>query len=193
MTNRLRSFLALPLILLSPALALADTITTFDVEGGAVVNVSGATIDSCANLQTCDFSGMFQVDVTTGTYESTGLAFTLPGLATFDSLEGSSPGSLNAGNSSGNSLNFRFTTEPTPDSLVGFTGGTIIGGGDGDDDYVIVPDRGTVTPVPEPSSLVPLAGGLGWLVFGLARRRFRKRSAIQVSQRLAHTPAQEAL
>jgi hypothetical protein len=33
---------------------------------------------------------------------------------------------------------------------------------------------GTITPVPEPSSLVPLAGGLGWLVFGLARRRFAR-------------------
>jgi hypothetical protein len=181
MTNRLRSFLALPLILLSPALALADTITTFDVEGGAVVNISGATIDSCANLQTCDFSGMFQVDVTTGTYESTGLAFTLPGLSTFDSLESrSSPGFLDVGNSSGNSLNFTFTTEPTPDSLVGFTGGTITGAGDAAGDYVIVPDRGTIVPVPEPSSLLPLAGGLCWLVFGLARRRFRKKSAVQV-------------
>jgi hypothetical protein len=180
MTNRLRSLLALPLILLSPALALADTITTFDVEGGAVVNISGATIDSCANLQTCDFSGMFQVDVTTGTYESTGLAFTLPGLATFDSLEVSSPGFLNVGNSSGDTLNFFFTTEPTPDSLVGFTGGTITGAGDAAGDYVIVPDRGTIVPVPEPSSLLPLAGGLCWLVFGLARRRFRKKSAVQV-------------
>ena len=35
----------------------------------------------------------------------------------------------------------------------------------------------SITPVPEPSSLVPLAGGIGWLVFGLARR-FGKKSAI---------------
>jgi hypothetical protein len=172
MKNRLRSFvsrLALPLILLSPSLALADTITTFDVEG-TVFNESGGTIDSCANGATCPFSGMFEVDTTTGTYESTGLAITLPGLATFDTLEASSsPGNLVANNGlAEETLVLTFTTEPTPGSLVGFTGGTITGEYELPElNYLIT--GGTITP--EPSSLVPLAGAVGWLVFGLARRR----------------------
>ena len=68
--KNLRSFLsrlglAAPLICLSPALALADIITTFDVSGTAK-NLSGGTLDSCANDTTCDFSGMFRVDTTFG-------------------------------------------------------------------------------------------------------------------------------
>jgi hypothetical protein len=169
MTNRLRSFLALPLLLLSPALAVADTITTFDVEGTAI-NEGIETLDDCPTLTICPFSGMFQVDVTTGTYESSGLAITLPGLPTFDTLDtvDSSPGELVADNSI-EGLILTFTTEPTPGSLVDFTGGTITGSRTIASNYFIL--GGTITPVPEPSSLLPLAGGIGWLVFGLARRR----------------------
>jgi hypothetical protein len=178
MKNRLCSFLsrlALPLLLLSPAITLADTITTFDVSGTAT-NLSGGTLDSCAAGATCDFSGMFQVDVTTGAVESSGLDITLPGLPAFDML-GSSirlPNSLlwqiGAFNSLSDTVDLDFTTAPTPGSLVGFDGGVIFGAGDIANFYRIT--GGTITPVPEPSSLVPLAGGLGSLVFGFIRRRF---------------------
>jgi hypothetical protein len=56
-------------------------------------------------------------------------------------------------------------------SLVGFTGGSIIG--DGDVVNYTVPS-GSVAPVPEPSSLVLFPGGLAWLVFGLTRRFGKK-------------------
>jgi hypothetical protein len=48
------------------------------------------------------------------------------------------------------------------------SGGRFIGDRDMHNFYIIT--GGTIT-VPEPSSLVPLVGGLGWLVFGLMRRR----------------------
>jgi hypothetical protein len=56
-------------------------------------------------------------------------------------------------------------------------GKTIIGFADADDPPNSIYALGTITPVPEPSSLVLLAGGIGWLVFGLTRR-FGKKSAI---------------
>jgi hypothetical protein len=75
-------------------------------------------------------------------------------------------------------LTLDFATATNPASLVGFTDGVISGGG--------VPPfynnlSGSITPVPEPSSLVQLAGGLGWLVFGVARR-FGNKSAVDREQ-----------
>ena len=97
MKNCVSSFLsrlALPglmsFTLLSPALALADTITTFDVEGTAT-NISGGMLGSCLTGATCAFSGMFQVDVTTGKVESSGLDIAFPGVRTFDTLFLSGP------------------------------------------------------------------------------------------------------
>jgi hypothetical protein len=181
--------LALPglmsLILLSPALSLAATITTFDVSGTAK-NLSGGPLGSCAAGAICGFTGMFQVDTTSGTFESSGLDITLPGLPAFDTLTLSEPFSLpdwriSTMNSSQDELMVLFTTAPTPSSLVGFTGGTI-------DSAIVLALSGntlyaqfngsiTPAPVPEPSTLVLLAGGIG-LVFGLTRRRFAKKSAI---------------
>jgi hypothetical protein len=190
MTNCLCSSLsrlALPLLLLSPALVLADTVTTFDVSGTAK-NVSGGMFgSSCAAGATCAFSGTFLVDTTTGTVESSSLAFSFPEFPVFFFLASSmssgkdweiivdtGPPALK------DVLDLVFTTAPTPGSLKGFTGGSIVG------DPVTIPEMhftgynnlgGTITPTPEPSSLVPLAGGIGWLVFGLVRR-VGKRSAI---------------
>jgi hypothetical protein len=169
------SRLALPLILFSPILALADTITTFDVLG-TVQNFSGGALDSCANNATCAFSGMLRVDVTTGTVENTGLDITFPGLPMFDTLNYSmsvTPDWLIAVlNSEIDQVLLSFTPAPTKGSLVGFTGGTIDGeiveASSGLPYYLNL--SGTITPVPEPSALVLLAGGLALLVFGLARR-----------------------
>jgi hypothetical protein len=192
MKNRLCSFLsqlalpglaALLTLLLSPALALADTISTFGVSGSAT-NVSGGTLDSCAVNAVCEFSGTFQVDVTIGMMESSGLDITFPGLATFDSvvLEGptASDWSFLSSNSSSDALTLDFSTAPTPGSLVGFTGGTILGTVVDNPSFAALYDvtGGSITPVPEPSPLVPLASGLAWLVFGLARK-FGKNSAIR--------------
>jgi hypothetical protein len=55
-------------------------------------------------------------------------------------------------------------------------GKTIIAFADADDPPPSISAIGTISPVPEPSSLALLAGGLGSLVFG--RRRFGKKSAI---------------
>jgi hypothetical protein len=139
MKNHLCSFLSrlvLPglvalLILLSPAFLRADAIITFDVSGFAA-NASGGTLDSCAADVSCAFSGMFQVDTTTGTVESSGLDITLPGLPTFNLLSGSFPSVLFSvpvgtiiASGPADTMSLIFITEPTPSSLVGFTGGGI--------------------------------------------------------------------
>jgi hypothetical protein len=157
----------------------------------SVVLVSrvAATLDSCASGATCASSGMFQVDVTTGTVESSGSDVTLPGLPDFDRLVRSEPSDtsqwpIDAGNSSRDAVLLTFTPAPTPGSLVGFTGSTnlsIQGTAPLLPGKVIIwySGSGTITPVPEPSLLVPLAGGIGWLVLGLARR-FGKNPKIQI-------------
>jgi len=174
------SRLALPglmsLILLAPAIARADV---FYVSGTAL-NFSGGKLGSCAAGASCPFSGMFTVDTTTGTVESTGLDVTLPGLPDFDTLFFSGAASSNAWeigatNSAGDSLSLAFITAPTPASLVGFTEGSIVGGGDEGHNYIIN-SGGSIAPVPEPTSLVLLAGVIGWVV-GM-KRRVRQKSAI---------------
>jgi hypothetical protein len=180
--------LALPglmsLIFLAPAIGRADLMTTFDVSG-TVENISGGALGSCAAGATCPFKGMFTVDATTGTVESTGLDITFPGLPDFDNLYTSIPDGpgweLGAENSSGDIIGLLFTTEPNPGSLVGFTGGTLAAGGpgfggDSSDNYQIV--SGTIAPVPEPTSLVLLAGVISWVVFDL-KRRLAKKTAIR--------------
>jgi hypothetical protein len=122
---------------------------------------------------------MFRVDTTIGTIESSGFNISLPGLAAFDSVTLSTQMGndwrITGFNSSGDGLSLAFTTAPLQGSLVGFTGGSILGGTrDTSSNYQIV--SGSITPVPEPSSLVLLTG-TGWLVFGLVRR-FGKKSAI---------------
>jgi hypothetical protein len=161
------------LILLSPALVRA-TVTTFVVSGTAE-NFSGMTLDSCAAFASCAVSGTFKVDTTTGTVEPSGLDITFPGLPAFDALNGS--GSIfegaevwrvNAGNSQSDELILDFFTAPTPGSLVGFTGGSIRDGLAAS--YQLT--GGSITPAPEPATLVLFASGM--LVLGLALRFGKK-------------------
>jgi len=180
-----RSFpsrLALPglmsLILLAPAIAQADV---FDVSGTAE-NVSGGTFGSCALGATCPFSGMLSIDTTTpGTVKSADIS--LPGLDSFDHLidsfsNGADWEIIVESSTSSDALTLTFTTPGhTPPSLVGFTGGSITG--DSDEQALYNINGGSITPasVPEPTSLLLLAGVIGWVVFDL-KRRFRKKSAI---------------
>jgi hypothetical protein len=82
-------------------------------------------------MRDCGFSGTLQVDVTSGTFESSGLNIVFPGLPAFDTLVSSASQSVGwlilADNSEGDELHFFFGTLPTMGSLVGLTGG-IIGG-----------------------------------------------------------------
>jgi len=170
------------LVLLSPAFARADAITTLAVSGTAQ-NISGTKLDSCANGATCAFSGTFQVDTTSGSLETSGFAITLPGLPAFNSPFGSDPVDLTSfweifvHNGSGDTLHFVFSTAHIPASLKGFTGGSFFGG-DAQPFYTISSGSITLAPVPEPSSLVLFASGM--LVLGLTWR-FGKKAAHPLS------------
>lgn len=159
-------------VLLRPAFARADTITTF--------NVSATT----GNLK--HLTGTFQVDVTVGTVLSSSFNITYPG-SVFDNLMDSGPYETSEWIITAESQDeevlmiLDFTTTKTPGSLVGFTGGTITGGEGIYSDYELafaLRTGGTIKPVPEPegvpepSSLALLAVGvLAWLPIGFARRR----------------------
>ena len=82
---------------------------------------------------------------------------------------------VSAVKSAGDLLALVFTPVPHAASLRELTRGSIVGDSFVRSNYNNL--SGSITAVPEPSSLVPLAGGIGWLVFGLARR-FGKKSAI---------------
>jgi hypothetical protein len=160
MTNRLRSFLgllalsslAVPLLLLSPVLALADMVTTFDFDG---IGVSSTGV--------AGFDGTFEVDVTAGVILPDNIAFNSPygdfttylssGLATQGPSE-PSDAFLNFGNATGTANITFFVPGYT---LVGYDGGPIDQGGV---DAVFQIESGGITPVPEPSSLGLLAVAL---------------------------------
>jgi len=77
------------------------------------------------------FSGTLTIDVTAGTVTALNVSFL--GLSPFNTntnLSGPSSGGylILAFNESSYSMDLRFTTAPTPGSLVGFTGGTIFEG-----------------------------------------------------------------
>jgi hypothetical protein len=124
------------------------------------------------------FSGTLTIDVTAGTV--TGIHVSFQGLSAFNSiLGGHATGTsdwvifaTNVGINDG--LNLEFTTGHTPGSLVGFTGGSIVG----DDVTSTVGNMGynitggSVTPaVPDGGSTVSL---LGFALLGVAalRRKF---------------------
>jgi hypothetical protein len=138
---------------------------------------------------------MFQVDTTTGTIEPNSFNISFPGLATFKELMfslPSLPGDWIIVSSNGPSLNLAacagchgdvsvvfFTPAPTEGSLVGFTRGSILMGGlvfrpcgeCTDTDFYNI-NGGSITPVPEPSSLVLFASGM--LALGLTLRFGKK-------------------
>src|SRR5262249_12107994 len=155
-------------VLLGPAFARADTITTFNVDGVFRDPFSGT------------FSGTITVDVTTGTL--TAVDITFPGSSAYNAIVASEPISFptswaifaNTGDVN-QKLELTFFTDPTGGSLVGLTGGSITGS---------ISDcctglGGFITPLtsvtaPEPSSLALLvAGFLAVCGLGFARTRQR--------------------
>jgi hypothetical protein len=158
--------------------AHADTITTFDVSGSAT-NITTGSLGSCGPGATCAFSGTLNIDVTSGTIALLGAVdITFPGVASFTKVLVSSP--LSSGSSTwdldvvnngmpADVLSLHFTTTHTPASLVGFTGGTILGAGSS----VYTVSTGSITPAPtaasEPGSLVLMFLGLVALALTVQR------------------------
>ncbi|MGH8199141.1 MAG: PEP-CTERM sorting domain-containing protein [Steroidobacteraceae bacterium] len=164
MRKSIAIFLAAALLVASAPFSHADTITTFNVLGTAG-NASSHTLGTCSAGSQCSFSGTLSVDVTAGTV--TGIDITFPGLSPFNALSCcSSPGFVPAYNGE-QSLALIFTTAPSPGSLVGFDGGSILDEGfvtTGPDFYNYVVEGGSITAptptVPEPGSLVLMLAGL---------------------------------
>jgi len=171
------------LLLLVGGIARADTITTFAVSGTAQ-NVSGGSLGSCQARATCGFSGTLTIDVTSGFVTTVDISF--PGLSRFDLRgnsfsTGTSDWKISALNLP-DLLGLKFTTTKTPGSLLGFTGGSIVGGQIDNPlnfKFFYTNLRGSITPVlvpiPEPSSLALLSSGLlGSLALGLVGRRSKR-------------------
>ena len=169
---------ALPKILLALTAVAALSVaypakaTMFDVSG---------TCTPFAPFTGTTFSGTLTIDVTTGT--ATGINVSFQGLPAFTSIGFSAPvpavgpfqWEIVADNASlGTVLDLLFNTGHTPASLVGFTGGRILGtvvtniiSGDG---YTIT--GGSLTPagVPDGGSTVSLLGCALLLFAGLRRK-----------------------
>ena len=135
---------------LAPQTARADVTATFDVSGTA--EASPIVGNHCGE---CAFFGTLMINVTTGA--ATAVDITFQDLAAFDKLirshkSGTSHWSIGAFNSDEDTASLVFTTTPTPGSLVGFTGGSIIPGGGVDSLYVVIKrvPSGTSTSLPSP-------------------------------------------
>jgi hypothetical protein len=149
---------------LAPQTARADVTATFEVSGNAQAMARG---ERCGDK--CAFFGTLMINVTTGA--ATAVDITFQDLAGFDKLVrsrklGTSQWFISLSNSDGDSANLNFTTTPTPGSLVGFTGGSIIPGGGVDHLYSVI--RGTIgdvpiAAVPEASTWAMMALGFGLL------------------------------
>ena len=176
--SRLRvvsSFLSILFALVLVGAARADTIKEFFIQDSTASNVSGGTLGSCTFLALCSFSGTMMVDVTAGSITTWDIAF--PGVPTFDNcctFQGPFPSFWEAisSNNASDRLVLDIRATHTPASLVGFDGGSIVGlrvdSPTGRELYFIL--SGSVTPVPEPSSLALLGSG----VLGLAQVIRRK-------------------
>jgi PEP-CTERM motif len=147
---------------LAPQTARADVTATFDVSGTAEALVRR---EPCGDK--CRFFGMLMINVTTGA--ATAVDITFPFLAAFNTLLDShkmgTEWSISATNGD-EDAGLTFTTTPTPGSLVGFTGGSIIPGGGVDNLYVVI--KGTIgdvpiAAVPEASTWAMMALGFGLL------------------------------
>jgi hypothetical protein len=162
---------------LAPQTARADVTIPFGVSGTAEAFAD----QSCGG--DCRFSGTLTIDVTTGA--ATAADITFPDLAAFDTLvrsdkSGTSHWFIGAFNSDGDSASLNFTTTPTPGSLVGFTGGSIILGVV--EDHLYGDLQGTIgdvhiAAVPEASTWAMMALGFGLLgLVGYHKTRSEERS-----------------
>lgn len=153
------------IILLGPTFARA---TTFNVSGQYSSGISGA--------------GSFSGTLTTGGDYTTAVDITFPMVSPFTYISNSLPSGnsweLTAYNTDGQELDLTFSTTPTPGSLVGMTGGTIVSGQVLDIQSGGFPlfqgFSGAISPslgsaVPEPCCLGLLA--LGFLALWFARKK----------------------
>ncbi len=156
-------------VLLGPALARADTLTTFLVFGGYLAPTEGT------------FSGTLTANVSAGNLTAVDITFNVIA-GEYNDLSESAPSGENweisVYDSLGDKLELTFSTIPNPGSLVNLAGGNIVSGQLLDANGVpivhdftgaLLPSDTSGSPVPEPSWLALLV--LSFLAFGLARNR----------------------
>ena len=152
-------------VLLTPASARADTITTFLVFGGYLAPTEGT------------FSGTLTADVSTGNVTAVDMTFNVIA-GEYNNLSQSAPSGgnweISVYDSLSDKLELTFSTTPNPGSLVNLAGGDIVSGQLLNPNGVVIvhdfsgallPSNASGPPVPEPSALALLILGflaLGW-------------------------------